>query len=170
VIAMDDGWRSVYDIAYPILKKYGFPATLFVYTDLIDTENGLSWGQLSELEENGIDIQCHSMTHESLDEFTKGSMKENFEALEKEISQSKALIENNLSKQCNYFSYPGGKPNSLISELLKKQGYRGAFTYNRGGNPFFVDNYMINRSIIYGSRDLKGFKKSLEIFCESILE
>jgi hypothetical protein len=64
VITIDDGWRSAYDIAYPILKAQGFPATLFVYTDLIlGGEKTLSWDLVKELAENGIDIQCHTKSH-----------------------------------------------------------------------------------------------------------
>ncbi|NIR16016.1 MAG: polysaccharide deacetylase family protein, partial [Desulfobacterales bacterium] len=43
-ITIDDGYRSVYELAYPILRRYNFKATLFIYTDFIDNSpNALSW-------------------------------------------------------------------------------------------------------------------------------
>jgi biotin operon repressor len=67
VITIDDGWRSMYDIAFPILKQYGYPATLFVYTDLITgSYKTLSWDLIQKMAESGIDIQCHTKTHRDL--------------------------------------------------------------------------------------------------------
>ena len=66
VLTFDDGWRSFYDIAYPILQKHRFPATLFIYPDFIGARSALSWAQLKELAENNMEIQCQSLTHRDL--------------------------------------------------------------------------------------------------------
>ena len=67
VITIDDGHKSAYTIAYPLLRKYGFPATLFVYTDFIGSHEGLSWQEMQEMvASNLIDIQPHSKTHTNL--------------------------------------------------------------------------------------------------------
>jgi hypothetical protein len=66
-ITIDDGWRSMYDIAFPILKKYGYPATLFVYTKLVTGgAKALSWDQIREMAAQGLDVQCHTLTHRNL--------------------------------------------------------------------------------------------------------
>lgn len=49
VITIDDGWQAFYDIAFPILKRYGFSSTLFVYTDFIGGGKAVSWEQLKKL-------------------------------------------------------------------------------------------------------------------------
>jgi peptidoglycan/xylan/chitin deacetylase (PgdA/CDA1 family) len=54
VITMDDGYDSVHRHALPLLRKHGFPATLFVYTDFIGAGDGLSWNQLAELQASGL--------------------------------------------------------------------------------------------------------------------
>ena len=172
VINIDDGWRSTYDIAFPILKKYGYPATLFVYTDLIvGSEKTLSWDLIQEMANNGMDIQCHTKTHRHLTTIDqKESFKEYFEAIEKELSASEAIIKKKLNKEVKYLAYPYGDTNPLVIELLKKHGYRGAFTIKRGGNPFFIHNYRLNRSMIYGDFDLNQFEKNLTVFTEESLK
>jgi len=172
VINIDDGWRSTYDIAFPILKKYGYPATLFVYTDLIvGSEKTLSWDLIQELANNGMDIQCHTKRHRHLTPIDqKESFKEYFEAIEKELSACEAMIKKKLNKEVKYLAYPYGDTNPLVIELLKKHGYLGAFTIKRGGNPFFIHNYRLNRSMIYGDFDLNQFEKNLTVFTEESLK
>ena len=165
VLTFDDGWRSFYDIAYPILQKHKFPATLFIYPDFIGARSALSWAQLKELAENNMEIQCQSLTHRDLTTLKeKESFEEYFDSLNREILGSKQLIEKRLNRKCTCFAYPYGASNKLVIALVKKHGYRGAFTVKRGSNPFFINNFMINRTIISGNDDLEKFKKGLGIF------
>jgi len=172
VINIDDGWRSAYDIAFPILKKYGYPVTLFLYTDLIvGSDKTLSWDLIQEMANNGMDVQCHTKTHRHLTLMDqKESFREYFEALEKELSTCETMIKKRLNKEVKYIAYPYGETNHLIVGLLKKRGYRGGFTIKRGGNPFFVNNFRVNRSMIYGDFDLNQFEKNLIVFGEEALK
>jgi peptidoglycan/xylan/chitin deacetylase (PgdA/CDA1 family) len=171
VITIDDGWRSTYDIAYPILKQYGYPATLFVYTDLImGGRKTLDWDLVRELSLNGIDIQCHTKTHSDLNrKATQESMGDYLEGVKRELTESAAVIQNKVGKKVTYLAYPYGETNSLVVAVAKKLGYRGAFTVERGGNPFFVDAYRIQRSMIYGDFTFQDFKKNLKPFTSQSL-
>lgn len=166
VITIDDGWKSAYEIAFPVLKKYGYPATLFVYTDLINsTKKTMTWEHVKELADNGIDIQCHTITHRDLaGAQEKESFKEYFYAVEKEILQSSNIIKKNINRDCRYLAYPYGNSSNVVVAILKRNGFRGAFTVRRGSSPFFINNYMVNRSMIYGEYDLKKFEKILTVF------
>ena len=55
VITIDDGYRSTYEIAYPILKKYGFPATVFLYSDFVGAADAMTWAQMKEMVALGPD-------------------------------------------------------------------------------------------------------------------
>jgi peptidoglycan/xylan/chitin deacetylase (PgdA/CDA1 family) len=172
VITIDDGWRSTYDIALPILKKYGYPATLFVYTDLIvGSQKTLSWELVQEIARSGLDIQGHTKTHRDLTLVNqKESFKEYFEGIQGELSKSAGTIKAKAGKDIKYLAYPNGETNHLVIELAQKEGYLGAFTAKRGENPFFIHNYRINRSMIYGDFDLNQFIKNLAVFSDEALK
>jgi len=98
------------------------------------------------------------------------SFEEYFKALEMEIDYPNMLIGKKLKKKCKYLAYPYGQTNDLIIAILKKQGYRAAFTVEGGSNPFFVDKYRIHRSIIHGKHDIESFKKNLSVFQKNKLK
>ena len=154
VITFDDAWRSIFDIALPILIKYGFTATFFVYTDFIGGGKAMTWKQIETLSKIGFDIQCQ----------------EYFKSLEMEISYPKQLIKKNLNIDCKYLAYPYGETNNLVIAMLKKYGYRAGFTIDRKPNPFFTDKYRICRSVIYGSFDMDKFKNNLSVFQKNELK
>ena len=164
-ITIDNGWRTTYDIAYPILKKYGFKATLFVYTDLIGNKRGLEWEHLLELSKNGFEIEPQSKTNRDLTKPDKeDSFRTYYKTLEKELSYPKQVLQEKLKNECSYLAYPYGTSNNLIIALAQKYGYRAAFTTQRSSNPFFTNPYLINRTTVNGDDDLAKFKEYLTVF------
>lgn len=167
VITADDGWRSFHEIAYPILKKYGYPATLFVYTDFIsiNSRSQLDWDTLREMNRNGIDIQNHTKTHRYLDRrLGAENYREYFEAVKKEVIESARTIKKNLNIDVKYLAYPYGDTNHLIAALLDKLQYRGGLTVERASAPAFSNRFRINRSMIYGTFDIQDFEDNLKVF------
>jgi len=171
VITFDDAWRSIFDIALPILIKYNFPATFFIYTDFIGGGKAMTWKQIETLSRIGFDIQCQTRTHRNLAAPKKNeSFKEYFKSIEMEIGYPKKLLKKKLNIDCKYLAYPYGETNNLVIALLKKYGYRAAFTIDRKSNPFFIDKYRIHRSVIYGSFDMDKFKNNLTVFQKNELK
>jgi hypothetical protein len=71
IITLDDGWNSTYEAAWPILKKFGYPFTLFIYTDYVkggpkSGGGSLTWRQLAEFRDAGADIESHTVSHRDL--------------------------------------------------------------------------------------------------------
>ena len=165
VITIDDGWRATYDIAFPILKRYGYPATLFVYTQLISGgAKTLSWDQLREMAAQGLDVQCHTVTHRNLAlQQGQETAEEYFEAIQREIDDATRLIEQKLGRRPKYLAYPYGDTNGLAIALLRKHGYRAAFTVVREPNPFFISSFRLGRSMVYGDFDLARFERNLAV-------
>jgi len=171
VITFDDAWRSIFDIALPILIKYNFPATFFIYTDFIGGGKAMTWKQIETLSKIGFDVQCQTRTHRNLAVPKKNeSFKEYFKSIEMEIGYPKKLLKKKLNIDCKYLAYPYGETNNLVIALLKKYGYRAAFTIDRNSNPFFIDKYRIYRSVIYGSYDMDKFKNNLSVFQKNELK
>ncbi len=166
LITIDDGWRSVYEIAFPILKKYRYPATFFIYTDfIIQSNKTLDWERLREMVRNGISVQCHTKTHRYLDRrIGRETFREYFDAIYKDLTESARIIKQRVNSDVKYLAYPYGETNHLVVALLMKLGYRGAFTVERSANPFFVHPYRVNRSMIYGTFELKKFEENLKTY------
>lgn len=167
VITIDDGYESVYRHAFPLLKKHGFSATLFVYTDFIGIGDGLNWAQLQEMAASGlVDIQAHSKTHRNLTERNPGETDERYRAaIETELRAPRELLEKRLAGaqvQVRQFAYPFGDANEVVLDAMARQQYQIGVTVNPGGNPFFAHPLMLRRTMIFGDTDLEGFKARLQ--------
>ena len=140
-ITVDDGYYDFYKNAYPVLKKYNLPATIFIVTDHIGRPNYLGWKELREMSDSGlITIGSHTKSHPWLPTI---SVDEN--RLREEIVVSKETLENGLGKKVYYICYPNGAFNDLIKETVKIAGYKGGFTTNPTRNSALDDIYAIRR-------------------------
>lgn len=167
VITLDDGYENFYHYAYPILKKYQIPATIFLVTGYIDTAKNfwwdnssiLSWSQIKEMaKNNNIDFGSHSINHYNL---TTLSDKE----IEKELKSSKEKIEQELNKPVRGFCYPFGKKehyNQKIKELVIKAGYQYAVTAEFGHINQSSDLFLLKR-VSAGNEPLPYFVRDLAL-------
>jgi len=139
ILTFDDGWKSQHEVAWPILKKFNYPVTLFIYTEGIRPGHfsggeSMSWDQLAEMRDAGVDIQGHTATHSDLrkayDKVAKKKLNpaEYEEWLDKEIGGSKQMIEQKLGVKVNCFAVPYGFHNDHIRDVVMKAGYEALFT------------------------------------------
>lgn len=166
VITIDDGYRSAYDIAYPILKQYNFPATMFVYSDFLGSRDAVGWSEIKEMIGSGLmDIQPHSKTHISM---AKHLPDESAEAYRRRVAEEIRIpgqqIKRWLDLPLHTFAYPFGDTNEFLISQLKSSDYRAAVTVNAGGNPAFAHPFKLRRTMIYGDSDMATFIKSLRVF------
>lgn len=120
VITFDDGYVDNYKNAFPLLKKYAYTATFFVKTNTIG-KGDMSWQMLKEMQDAGMTIASHSMSHQDL-------KKMKIEDVDRELLGSKQVLEKNLGVEVKYFSYPLGAFSSQTAAEVKKIKYLAAFT------------------------------------------
>ena len=164
VITIDDGYESVHRYALPLLRKHGFPATLFVYTDFIGAGDALSWAQLQDLAASGlVDIQAHSKTHRNLIERAPLETDQQYRhGIETEAKAPRDILERRLPVQVRHYAFPFGDANDAVLDTLSRQRYELAVTVNPGGNGFFAQPLMLRRTMIFGDHDLDAFTSRLQ--------
>ena len=147
VITFDDGYKSQYEVAWPILKKYGYPFTMFIYTEgvrggSLGGGGAITWEQLADMRDNGVDIEAHSATHQDLREGhtitlvgpggkktrTKLTGPQYEQWMQNEVVGSKQLLEQRLGIKVNCFAVPFGNYNEHVKEIARNTGYEGMFT------------------------------------------
>jgi peptidoglycan/xylan/chitin deacetylase (PgdA/CDA1 family) len=167
MICFDGADRWIYDVGFPVLRREGLRAALFIPVDQIDQPGKLTWIELSEMAANGIDIGVLGKKFI----LTPGKDPDkHLSDLEREIVAAKKAIEQYFNPGGHYFAYPQGRTDDLTIALLKKHGYRLGFTRKSGSNPFFIHNFNIRRTIIKGRSSMKQFQKNLITFQKAQLK
>ncbi len=126
LLTFDDGYGGHYEFVYPLLKKYGYPAVFSIYTANIGQNTGRShvtWEQLRQMAADPlIAIAAHSLTHPAdLRELPD-------DKLQKEVVESKQLLETELGIPIRYFTYPEGKYDQRVAKSVQSAGYLAALT------------------------------------------
>jgi poly-beta-1,6-N-acetyl-D-glucosamine N-deacetylase len=122
----------------PLLKKYGYPAVFSIYTSGVGVNSGrthVSWEQLQEMAADPlITIAAHSVTHpEDLRKLPD-------DKLEREIVESKQILETQLGIPIRYFTYPAGKYDERVAQAVKQAGYQAALTMDDNDERFAGDS------------------------------
>lgn len=142
LITIDDGWVSGYTNAWPVLRKLGYPFTMFIYVHYVGTGGkSLSWEQLAEMRDGGVDIQSHTYSHSNLrapgvgvDAKTRAYVMNDVKTLgkegwlRKEIFDSRKVLEEKLGIKVNALAYPFGVHSPEARALVKEAGYEAGFT------------------------------------------
>lgn len=165
LITIDDEGKAVKEIAFPILKRYGYPAVIFAYTDNISENRMLSWRDLKSMKKSGIIVQPHAVTPRNLTTPESGeSAKTYFRNIQREIVISTKEIGQKLNQKSRYFAYPKGEFNNLVTALIRSYGFSGAFTRKPGANPFYQDRFRLRRNEISGHDSISSFRAKLKVF------
>ena len=169
VLTIDDGYRSTFEVAFPVLRKYGFPATVFLYSDFVGAPDALTWAQMKEMEASGlVSIQPHSKTHANLTLRLPGETDAKYrDRVRAEVDTPIRLIQDRLAVQSVVYAFPYGDVNEIVVDLLKKQGVRLGVTVTPGGNGFFAYPFMLRRSMVFGGDSIDAFKSKLATFSQA---
>jgi len=153
IITIDDGYASAYDVARPILRKFGYPWTYFIYTQYVNSGGkSITWKQLEELRDEGVEIGCHTISHQDLRLPGKKTAEEYALWLRQEIIDSKKMIEQKLGIECATFAYPLGRHNPQVVAVVKEAGYAAAFSVYGQRNTHNGSNELVGRYAYYIKR------------------
>ncbi len=150
LLTFDDGFRSIYEVAYPTLQKFKFPGVLFIYTNFIHNGgNSLRYTDIREMQKNGLALESHTKSHLNLglvDE--KTPPKEFREMLAVELSFPIKYMKEKFNYSATTLAYSYGVYNEKVLKATKTQGYQLAFTVNPGPNDRTVPPLKLKRDLI----------------------
>jgi len=148
-ITIDDNYKSFYENGLQVFKEYGFPFTLFVYTESAQKKYGdfSDWEELRDIAKYG-DLAFHSYGHPHMTKLDKKSLKEDFD-------RGLALFEKELGFKPRYFSYPYGEFNKEVKELAKSYGFEAIFNQNIGAVSHESDIMNLDRIALGENSNLK---------------
>ncbi len=164
VITFDDGHVSGYQHAFPLLVKYGYPSTFFLYTDFLGAKEALGWAQIREMAASGlVDFQSHSRTHANLSVRLPDESERQYRSrLDGEVRGSRDVIQRNLQVKPVHFAYPFGDASQATLDALARGGFRLGLTVNPGGNAFYAHPLMLRRTMVFGDHDMTAFQAALQ--------
>ena len=138
ILTFDDGYESNYTTLLPILESYGMKATVYMVTNDIGLPGYLTWDELRDMQERGIEIGSHTANHQPLTGMTAQERAD-------EIHFSKLLLEWNGLPTVFSFSYPNGAYDAALPALLQENEYLAAVTGDAGLNTFATNPYLLQR-------------------------
>ena len=164
VITFDDGFHSMYTKLLPLAKEFKYPITLFVYVDFITmkSRSNLTWKKLREMQSNGIDIQCHSINHPDLTQYSHKEDYDSHKKLYEEMYLSKRIMELYLDKDVSLFAFPMGYYDLRLINLAANAGYRRVFSTDFGSNIVTHDNFCLKRHHILKKYSMDHFNNIIK--------
>ena len=166
LLTFDDGFADFYSTVLPLLKRYGFVATLYVTTGFIGSTSRwlassgessrplLNWDQISEIAASGIECGAHTVTHPTLDAIPHGVARD-------EIKNSKRALEDHLHREINSFAYPFGYYSRATIQLVQEAGFSSACAVRYAMSSIRDDAFALARHIVRYDTRLEEFASLL---------
>ncbi len=153
VLTIDDNFRSFYDNALPIFKKYKYPFSLFVYVEATQKRypDYLSWEQLKEISKYGS-LEFHSYSHPHMTRLSDKQLKADFK-------KGLKIFKKMLHVEPKYFTYPYGEYDSRVKKIAKSFGFDAIINQNMGAVGKKSDLFDLDRSALVGKSNLKYLLK-----------
>lgn len=153
-ITMDDGWIGVHQFAFPILREFGYPFTVYLYKNYVNRGGrSMTVAQIRELLANGAELGSHSVSHQQLTARHGRTEAEYREWLRVEIEDSKKFIEETFGVPCRTFAYPYGNRNEEIAQMVLAAGYEAGVTVNPQKITWDTPNASLGRFVALGDKD-----------------
>lgn len=154
VITFDDGYKGNYEYAYPLLKEFKFPATVFMISNYVGAPDFMTADQLKEMSNNGIEIESHTFKHDDLSILDEAKQLET-------LKDSKVNLEKIIEKPVDFVAYPFGRYNSSTRVAAEKAGYKLGFNLNGNFADRKDNNFNIDRIYVSNNDSLNKFESRL---------
>ena len=125
ILTFDDGYDDVYEYAFRALQKHGMVGTFFVTTDFVEQPGYLTWDQIKEMADAGMEIAAHSNNHADFTQIRPAELK-------RQLVEPKAILEDHLGQPVRFMAYPAGKYNAAVMAATRAAGYEAAVTVLHG--------------------------------------
>jgi len=162
VITLDDGYADNHAVAYPILQRHGFPATIFLVSGAVGTRNSwdrgevlagrslLDWLAIHEMRRGSIDYGAHTRTHRPLPDVPA-------DELDDEVAGSRADLERALGEPVVTFAYPYGRFDERSRTTVERAGFHAACGVRNGMNSAGTPSDALHRTEVFGTDSLVRF-------------
>jgi len=169
ILTFDDGYEDNYTCAFPLLKKHGFSAVIFLVTDAVHRTNFwdgdepqvplMNNEQIDEMSRAGFEFGSHTVTHPDLAHCSPEKMRN-------ELVVSKQMVEQLIGKEIVSVAYPYGSVNDTIRAAAAEAGYKFGIATNSGPAKFTEDFFEIRRAQIFPWTGSYGFWKKTQPWYE----
>ena len=149
-ITFDDGCETDLIAAAPVLREFGCNATFYLTSGFLGTPSYLSADQVRELDAQGFEIGCHSMTHPYLSDLTDPELK-------REIADAKLQIETILGHAITHFSCPGGRYDERALRTARQAGFASVANSQFYANSPSTNPYELGRVAMLRNLSLEDF-------------
>lgn len=153
-LTFDDGYRDNFEHAFPILKKYGASATIFLVKNTVDDPRHLTWDMIRKMQTERVRYGSHTVSHADLTSL-------DLPRLDFELVESKRFLESGLGDGVTSLAYPAGRFDDRVVSRVQAAGYLTA--WDKGGGPVMPgdDPFRLPRVRVRGQTSMADFERKV---------